>query len=91
MKQRNFCHFREMNSREIERKKSSEAFSLPSLFPIGRVEEVQLKRELEAGEEVVQGPGGVVVHVYICEFCSNNKACRGEGGKERKKERKKEG
>jgi hypothetical protein len=67
------------------------------MFPIGRVEEVQLKRELEAGEKVVQGPGGVVVHVCAypkSEFCSNNNLFGGGGegcgGKERKKEIKKE-
>ncbi len=65
------------------------------MFPIGGVEEVQLQRELEAGEEVVQGPGGVVVHVCAypkCELSSNNRACPGGGKakKERKKERKKE-
>jgi len=71
------------------------------MFPISRVEEVQLKRELEAGEEVVQGPGGVVVHVcayHKCEFCSNNSLCEGRQRKKierkqkerKKKERKKE-
>jgi hypothetical protein len=49
----------------LKNTKDKTAFFLPSMFPIGGVQEVQLKRELEAGEEVVQGPGGVVVHVCV--------------------------
>ena len=47
-----------------KKKNGNRNISKSSSSPIGPVEKVQLEGELQPGEQVSQGPRGVVVHIY---------------------------